>query len=132
MVMASKSKEWGREAERIAAEWLMAEGYTVREMNWKPPHSHLEVDIIAERDATLIFVEVKARDADGQDPADAVDEKKMRHLARAADSYIRSQRLDYEYRFDIITLVGNASHYELDHLPDAFLPPLYSGNGRKF
>lgn len=129
--MASKSKEWGKEAERIAAEWLMAEGYTIREMNWKPQHSHLEVDIIAERNTTLIFVEVKARTADGQDPIDAVDERKMRLLAKAADIYIRSQQIDYEYRFDIITLEGNTSNYKLDHIPDAFLPPLYSGTRTK-
>ncbi len=129
--MAPKNQVWGKEAERIAAEWLMAEGYTIRDTNWKPPHTHLEVDIIAERDATLIFVEVKARDAEGQDPIEAVDEKKMRRLARAADIYLRSQPLDYEYRFDIITLEGNASDYKLDHLPDAFLPPLHGGSGRK-
>ncbi len=129
--MAGKNQEWGKEAERIAADWLRAQGYTVRETNWKPRNTHLEVDIIAERDATLIFVEVKARDAEGQDPIEAVDEKKMRRLVRAADSYIRSQPLDYEYRFDIITLEGNASDYRLDHIPDAFLPPLYSGSGRK-
>lgn len=130
--MTNYNKDWGKEAERIAAEWLMTEGYTIREMNWKPAHSHLEIDIIAEYDATLVFIEVKARGEDGQDPADAVDEKKMRRIARAADSYIRAQPLEYEYRFDIITIEGNATNYQLDHLPDAFLPPLVVTGGMKY
>ena len=47
-----------------------------------------------------------------------------RKLVRAAESYLRSQEYDFEYRFDIITVTGNEQHHTLDHIEDAFLPPL--------
>lgn len=115
---------WGKEAEDIAAAFLLSRGYTVRERNWRPKNTHLEVDIIAQSGQEIIFVEVKARSADGIDPIDAVDDKKIRKIVRAADIYLRSQPHDYLYRFDIITVSGNPDDYELDHIPDAFLPPL--------
>lgn len=119
-----KAKEWGRKAEEIAAEYLAGQGYVVRERNWRPRGAHVEVDIISQKDDTIIFVEVKARSGEYDDPADAVDERKIRLLVRAAESYLRMLPDDFEYRFDIITVSGNASSWTLDHIPDAFLPPL--------
>lgn len=118
-------KERGAEAEQRAAEHLLLEGYTLRERNWRPGNSHLEVDIIAQTGRTIVFVEVKAR-ADGDtDPADAVDGRKMRRLVRAAAAYLAQQpEDDLEYRFDIITVSGSGPEARLDHIPDAFLPPL--------
>ena len=118
------AKEWGQKAEDIAAEYLSAQGYVVRERNWSPRGAHVELDIISQSDNTIIFVEVKARSGNYEDPADAVDERKIRRIARAADAYLRLLPDDFEYRFDIITVSGNASFWTLDHIPDAFLPPL--------
>lgn len=120
----AKARELGLFAEQMAAEYLLTHGYTVRERNWRPPHSKLEVDIIAQLDDTIVFVEVKARSEDGIDPADAVDSKKIRHLARAADIYLNGLSHTFFYRFDIITFSGSADSFELDHIADAFLPPL--------
>lgn len=117
-------KQFGKFAEQVASEHLMSLGYVIRERNWRPLNSHLEVDIITQADDTLIFVEVKARSERGEDAADAVDEKKQRKLVRAADIYLRSQPYDFYYRFDIITVTGTMEDYTLDHIPDAFLPPL--------
>ena len=120
----AKHNEWGSIAETIAAEHLIRQGYVVRERNWSPMHGHVEIDIITQRDNTLIFVEVKARQNEDYDPVDAVDNKKIRKLVRAAESYLRQQDYDFEYRFDIITISGNPDSYTLDHIEDAFLPPL--------
>lgn len=116
--------EWGKIAEQIATEHLIKQGYVVRERNWQPMHGHVEIDIISQKDNVLIFIEVKARQSEDYDPADAVDDKKIRKLVRAAESYLRSQEYDFEYRFDIITVTGNEQHHTLDHIEDAFLPPL--------
>ena len=120
----AKHNEWGNIAETIAAEHLIRQGYVIRERNWNPMHGHVEIDIITQRDNTLIFVEVKARQDSDEDPAETVDEKKIRRLVRAAESYLRAQEYDFEYRFDIITISGNPDSYTLDHIEDAFLPPL--------
>ncbi len=122
----SKSREWGKQAEMIACDYLISEGYVVRERNWSPEHSHLEVDIIAEIPGTIVFVEVKARKRNGNDAALAVDTRKQKRIAKAADKYLRALEHCYEYRFDIIAITGNAKDYNLEHLSDAFLAPLSS------
>ncbi len=123
-MQSNSTKEWGKEAEQIAADYLVSRGYVVRERNWRPAHSHLEVDIITQYQDSIVFVEVKARGPKSEDPLDAVDEKKIRRLVRAANAYLNTLRYDFQYRFDIITIDGTPESYKLDHIEDAFLPPL--------
>lgn len=129
--MSKKSREedeskkgFGAAAEQAAMEHLLSEGYVIREQNWRPKNSHLEVDIIAQLDDTIVFVEVKARTPDGLDPVEAVDLKKQRRLVKAAEIYLGSQPFDFYYRFDIIAVTGTPEDFTLEHIPDAFLPPL--------
>lgn len=122
-----KRKKVGERGEQMAAELLIKAGYTIRERNWQPKNSHLEVDIIAQIDDVIVFVEVKSRtDFEFMDPARAVGTAKIKNLIKAAGRYMASLEHDYEYRFDIITVSGEGdeSDLELDHLPDAFYPPL--------
>lgn len=119
------NRETGSQTEQLAAEYFIKEGYTIREQNWKM--NHYEIDLILEKDRTLIFVEVKSRKPGSQDPVDAVDSKKMKRLISAADSYLQRESLLYQYRFDIVTFTGENGEYEMHHYPDAFLPPLNSG-----
>lgn len=123
-MQSNSTKEWGKEAEQIAADYLVSRGYVVRERNWRPAHSHLEVDIITQYQDSIVFVEVKARGPKSEDPLDAVDEKKIRRLVRAANAYLNTLHYDFQYRFDIITIDGTPESYKLDHIEDAFLPPL--------
>lgn len=115
---------WGRQAERIVTEWLIAKGYTVRETNWRPATSKSEIDIIAQIDDTIVFVEVKARTDRNIDPADAIDKEKIKNVVRGANAYLRMQEFDFYYRFDIATVCGSPEDYVLDYIEDAFLPPL--------
>ena len=118
------NREWGQKAEALAAEYFLKEGYTIRERNWRA--GRLEVDLILEKDRTLIFVEVKARSSHGEDPALAVDRKKRQRTIRAADTYLRTQQVLYEYRFDIVTLIGTEKDYVFAHYEDAYLPEVNS------
>ena len=128
--MADKSKaeakEWGRQAEQIVYRWLVAKGYTVRETNWRPTTSRSEIDLIAQKDDTLAFVEVKARTDKDLDPAEAMTAEKIRKVVRGANAYLQMQEFDFFYRFDVATVTGNPDDYTLDYLEDAFLPPLFS------
>ena len=108
---------------RIAAEYLIARGYIIRDINWK--NGKLELDIVAYKDQTLIVVEVKTRSSDlfGH-PEDAVNTRKIRHIIDATDTYIQKYDLPFEVRFDIISIVKKENEYEIEHIPDAFYPPL--------
>ena len=54
----------GKEGEQIACEYLIAQGLTIRETNWRM--DRLEIDIVAHKpgDDTLHIVEVKTRTSD--------------------------------------------------------------------
>lgn len=120
------AKEWGKQAENIVCEYLISKGYTVRERNWRPKTSKSEIDIIAQRDETLIFVEVKARSDREVDPTEAMTSEKIKNVVRGANSYLMAQDHTYYYRFDVAAVNGNAEDFTLDYLEDAFLPPLRS------
>ena len=110
---------WGEE---VAAAYLRDKGYAVLERDWHC--GRLDIDIIAMDGATVVFVEVKTRrNAVYADAVSAVDHRKRRHLLQAADSYVKSRRLDNELRFDIITVVGEVGTMpEVNHLEGAFHP----------
>lgn len=128
--MADKKKtdalNWGRQAEDIVSEYLVSKGYTVRERNWRPKTSKSEIDIIAQKDDTLIFVEVKARTDRDADPAEAMTADKIHNIVRGANSYLHLQDFDFFYRFDVAAVSGTVDDYKLEYLEDAFLPPLKS------
>lgn len=118
------NKEWGRFAEELALRKMLALGYSVRAANWRPKNTHLEVDIICQEGDTIIFVEVKARQGDDYDPAEAVTDSKINRLVRAAEIFMGSEPEGFSYRFDIVTVTGSYENPVLDHIRDAFLPPV--------
>lgn len=112
----------GALGEKAATEFLIKYGYTIRESNWRC--DRLEIDIVAEHQNRLIIVEVKTRSSDFVLPTESVDRKKISNLVRAANAYIKMNNLPHEVQFDILTLVGTPENFEIEHIPDAFLPSL--------
>lgn len=73
----------GRRAETFAAWWLRLKGWRIVGRRVRTPVG--EVDLVARRGRTLAFVEVKAR-ADERQAAFALDEFRLRRVARAAEA----------------------------------------------
>lgn len=117
------NREWGQEAENIVADWLLTQGYVIRERNWRVGNT-IEIDIIAEIPGRIVFVEVKARKGDYVTAYDAVTPAKIKKIVKGADIYLRRNRLMLPYRLDIITVTGTSGDYTIEHMPDAFLPGL--------
>lgn len=115
----------GKAGEQLAVNYLTDKGYTILHRNWRSGHK--ELDIVAQLADTLVIVEVKTRRNKlyGQ-PADAVTDRKIRHIVSSADAYIRTFDIDLpQVRFDIITLVGSKEKYQLHHIESAFHPPIW-------
>lgn len=91
----------GISAESRAAAWLIAHGYRILARRWKSPAG--EIDIIAARRHTLIFVEVKAR-ATLDDAAEAVTERQKQRIAAAAEVWFGAHPMPAirDIRFDAI------------------------------
>lgn len=114
----------GKAGEDAAAAYLERNGYTLRHRNWRK--NHLELDIVAAKDDELIIVEVKTRsNTDYKEPQDAVDRQKIRRLVVAADAYIKHFCIDAPVRFDIVTAIGDIGAFRIEHIKEAFYPPLF-------
>lgn len=119
----ARHNDFGRWGEQKAADYLVGKGYRILERNWRIDRS--ELDIIAMDGDCLVFVEVKTRQRNYLvAPELAIDRKKMLSICHAANVYIKLNRLDFQPRFDIVTIVGTeAQGFEVNHIPDAFIYP---------
>jgi putative endonuclease len=120
----------GHHGERAAADYLIKKGYRILEMNYRS--SHREIDIIAEDDIRVIFVEVKSRTAAPHSPGRygrpgmAVTYKKRAHLIAAAQSYLRQKSPGKRARLDVIEVYFKPSESGLPeiagikHIENAF------------
>ncbi|HIC81980.1 MAG TPA: YraN family protein [Kiloniellaceae bacterium] len=93
----------GRRAERLAGWWLRLKGYRVLARGFRCPAG--EIDLIAKRGGTLVFVEVKQRDALAVAAA-AVSPRQRRRIARAAEAFLQSRPdlAALTLRFDAVLL----------------------------
>ncbi len=115
----AEHNELGKKGEKLAVDFLIKNGYTIRDTNWR--YLKAEVDIIAEKEGILAVVEVKTRSSiDFGNPQDFVNPKKIKLLVMAIDHYVNSKDLDIEVRFDIIAVVKENGKFTLEHLEDAF------------
>ncbi|MEO0025935.1 MAG: YraN family protein [candidate division WOR-3 bacterium] len=115
-----RSRDLGREGEIAAQEFLKRSGYRILATNYRCRFG--EIDIVSERDGTVVFVEVKARSSDrfGQ-PAEAVTRSKQVRLYRLAQEFLLRHNLeDVPVRFDVLTLVRLGGDMEIEHLEGAF------------
>lgn len=118
-----KRKKTGAAGERAAAEFLIQEGYTIVERNWRCRTG--EIDIVAKSGNVLVFVEVRSRNALSSSfgtPAESVDYRKINQVRKTAQTYLHLHgNPDSEMRFDVIAvLIGPGPAYTLEHLQAAF------------
>ena len=122
----AEHNELGKWGEDEAACYLEDEGYTIIDRDWKIGRRDLDIIAMSPDGDTLVIVEVKTRtEEEYQKPEEAVDRRKMRNLAIAANAYAKECQIDKNMRFDIISIVGKGHQVEsLEHLQDAFNPML--------
>ncbi|HSZ66737.1 MAG TPA: YraN family protein [Xanthobacteraceae bacterium] len=106
----------GLSAESRAAMFLTAKAYRILARRWKTPFG--EIDIIARRRHTLVFVEVKAR-ATLEEAVEAVTERSKQRIVNAAELWLAHRPNDGkgDIRFDVVVVTpGKIPH----HIPNAF------------
>ena len=77
--------------------------YEILFLNWR--HSHYEVDIIAKKDDTLHFIEVKTRSSwHYGKPEESVNRKKIQDLLKAANGFLNQYPKYVDFRIDILSI----------------------------
>ncbi len=113
--------EAGRDAERLAARYLISRGYRILRSNWRCGKK--ELDLVALCRGELVIVEVKSMHGNRVNlPWEVVDRKKQRNIVRAAEAYIRHHHCTWPTRFDVIAVIYHAGGVEIEHTENAFTP----------
>jgi len=116
------SKEIGNLGEEIACNYLQKKGYKILEKNYSPQFisgpNIGEIDIVAEKEKTLSFIEVKTlicnslRSKNSREwasvifPEDKVNLKKQRKIIKTAQSYFLENKypLDTKWQIDVLAI----------------------------
>lgn len=116
-----KKDELGIWGERIATEYLQAEGYRIVDQRWRCRLG--EIDIIATCGQTTCFVEVKTRrTVSFGHPLEAIDSKKLSRLRQLAGLWCETNKtLASKIRIDAVGIVGDGVKvHSLDHRQGVF------------
>ncbi|MFO8086988.1 MAG: YraN family protein [Bacteroidales bacterium] len=117
----AEHNDLGAEGEELAVRHLTENGYQILERNWH--FGKEEIDIIAQKEDTIVFVEVKTRSSAffGR-PEEFVKRQKQRFIIKAADRYIQYHDIDMDARFDVIGVIISPGGKDINHIEDAFTP----------
>ena len=101
--MMTEKQQRGALGEQAAVDYLRQNGFVIVERNYRVDRS--EVDIIAMRHDEIHFVEVKTRKYGSMTtPEEAINERKMRAMRRAASAYMAQHYSMLEPRFSLIAV----------------------------
>ncbi len=101
-------QQTGRLGEQLARGRLEQKGYTILETNYRT--SGGEIDLVAEKDNEIVFVEVKTRRGTRYgSPEEAITTSKQQHIIAAAQEYLQAtHNEERNWRVDVVAI-------ELDH-----------------
>lgn len=114
-----RGHELGHEGEEKATRLLEEKGYRILARNFRAGHA--EVDIIAQKEKLVIFVEVKTRSSAVESDS-TINKKKVKLLAFAASEFMYRNQLDLFMRFDAILVEFRFGAWSCRHIEDAFFP----------
>lgn len=117
-----RRRSTGRLGEEAAARYLSGIGYGIKERNWRCRSG--ELDLVAECDGCLIFVEVRTRSSYRfGHPAESVEARKQAQVRRTAQVYLHMNgHRDARIQFDVVAVqVGRDGRVgDILHIPNAF------------
>ncbi len=121
-MISNNIKQIGLTGERKAKEFLISNNYEILKTNFHSPYG--EIDIIAQDDETLVFIEVKTRSGDLDTALRSISISKRRKLSKTASYFLSKNDTFYDMftRFDVIVILNDKAHTSLKHIKEAFVP----------
>ncbi|MBR6502372.1 MAG: YraN family protein [Clostridia bacterium] len=115
----------GKAGEDFVAQYLKSKGYIIIKRNWRDSR-YGELDIVAENNECIAFVEVKTRQSNALvSGVEAVDIAKQQRTKNAANSFMRRLRTKLPPRIDVaeVTIVDETDgvfQFRLNYIENAF------------
>lgn len=118
--MTARTKNLGNAGEIFAANYLESHGYKIIAKNFRVRSA--EIDIVAEIDGVIVFVEVKTRsDMKHGLPVEAVNFRKQQKIIEAAGVFLQDEKyFDKACRFDVIEIYSDGVKFSARHIENAF------------
>lgn len=118
--MTKQRQDFGLLGERIAARWLVRQGWSVLDHRFRA--GRRDIDLVMRREQEVAFVEVKARrGAQFGSPVEAVHHRKRLELSRAAQVWVdRFGTEETAYRFDVVGILVEGDKVRVKYVPNAF------------
>ncbi len=109
----------GKKGEDMVAGFLIKQGCTIVKRNYTCRFG--ELDIIAQKDNLILFVEVKTRKENSLvAPKEAVDSHKIRRMTLTAEDYLTKTDCRLQPRFDVAEVTVNEGKFALNYIKNAF------------
>ena len=119
--MPSQNKRvQGANGETTAAQYLQRQGFRILQQNYR--YDRGEIDIVAEDNNEIVFVEVKARHSNTYGtPEEAVTSKKQQQIRSVAEGYLSEHNSNERVcRFDVIAIDWRGGQTDIRHYRNAF------------
>lgn len=109
-------RKFGIIGEKITQGYLENKGYKIIDTNFYTRRG--EIDIVAQKDRVVVFVEVKTRtNLNYGTPAMAVNSTKRKHLRSAAKIFLHINRLyGCDVRFDVVEVIIKDGKCKINHI----------------
>jgi len=109
-------KDVGKEGEKVALSFLKKKGYRILDKNFRCKFG--EIDIIAEENGQIVFLEVKTRrNLDFGLPQESLNYFKKKRLTRLAQFYLARYHLEgISSRFDVVAVIFKESRIHSIHV----------------
>ncbi len=116
-------KELGKRGEEIVCEYVRKKGMLVFRQNYRTRFG--EIDVIAEDDTHIIFIEVKTREENSLvSGIEAVDSAKRRRIVKSAQYFMNRLPVKLPVRFDVAEIIvkyeNGKRKFSLKYIEDAF------------
>lgn len=96
----------GRQAETAVCDYLRTKGYKIRAQNWRT--RWCEIDIVAEKDNVVYFVEVKYRRSSRYgDGLSYITDKKLQQMGFAAEVWVNNHKWNGQYVLAAAAVAGD-------------------------
>lgn len=107
--------ETGREAEAAAAQYMESQGYRILERNWRT--RFCEIDLVAQKEGALSFVEVKYRRShDAGAGFEYITPAKLQRMRRAAEAWVQRRSWSGDYGLGAIQVTGDLKAPVIDFI----------------